>query len=359
MIRNKCVICESILEDIHINYKYPISFSPPDNNINYEKDEYNDQIISTCKECGCIQVKSLISPDILYKTSHNLTFNTETWKEHHDMFASFILEDNITSLLEIGGSSGILYNKLLNNNINYKCVDLCETSTIPADKYIIGNCENYEYNNIENVGMSHVFEHLYNPLNFIECLGRDKVKNIYISIPNLEYLLDNERPFVIHNEHTFYIDYNYINYMFSKYGYTISKFNKFKSHSLFIKFTYTNCNPLQLIKNETISRKYIDIMNNLNFKINIPKNSYIVPGGYLGQLLFTLAKPESIYGFIDNDITKQGRRVYGTPLYTYSFDILKKHKDDNINIYIISSPYNDEIIQQIKSYSLDLNIIIV
>jgi hypothetical protein len=360
MIRQKCVICESNLEEIYTNKNYPITNSSPELDHTFEDDICADQIICKCIDCECIQLKNLIDPEILYNASHNLTYNTETWKEHHNLFFSFVTEDNIESIFEVGGSSGVLYEKLKDKKIEYKCLDLCEETTIPTSQYIIGNCENFNYESVDNIVMSHVFEHLYNPLDFIKCLVKYSVKNIYLSIPNLEYLLINKRPYVITNEHTYYIDKNYMTHLFSKYGYSVSKFQEFKNHSLFLKFTLTNSNVIPLTKNISLSNTYLDIINyKKSINIDIPANSYIIPGGYLGQFLYTLAKPDNFYGFIDNDITKQGKRIYGTPFYTYSFDVLKKHINEKLNIIIVSSPYTKELIEQIKLYSSNFSIVVV
>ena len=54
------------------------------------KDILSDIIFKGCTSCGCVQLETLIDPDILYQEYHNDTVNTPTWKEHHSLFTSFI-----------------------------------------------------------------------------------------------------------------------------------------------------------------------------------------------------------------------------------------------------------------------------
>jgi hypothetical protein len=97
-----------------------------------------------------------------------------------------------------------------------------------------------------------------------------------------------------------------------------------------------------------------DIYSNLleRFKkYNIPPNSFIVPGGHMGQLVYSIAKPESILGYLDNDKSKHNKRQYGTPNYIYPFDILDTYKGQEINVFIYAGPYTDEIIKQLSLYN--------
>jgi hypothetical protein len=331
----------------------PISYSPTTSSSVF--DIISEQIWVSCNECGCVQLKYLIDPNVLYNSTHNLTYTFPLWNQHHTSFSDFIL-NNIqhNNLMEIGGSSGALYNKLKGSNINYSCIDLCEASFDTSNiKYEIANCENYMFINNNCIAASHIFEHLYEPTKFIKNISKQNIDSVFISIPNMEILLEKNNPLILNYEHTYYIDTYFIQYLFSKEGYSLIKSEIFKEHSLFFYFKKTNCNEIKLEYRISIKDTFIKInekINNTIKNIDIKENSFIVPGGYLGQIIYTINRPKSILGFLDNDISKQNKRLYGTPYYMYSFDKLKEY-NQLINLYVFAGPYINEICNQLKNYN--------
>jgi hypothetical protein len=353
MKRQFCVVCKSEFEELYSIYNAPISLSITD--ADFTDDIFENQDFCFCKICGCVQLRHLIDPKILYNTQHNLTYMLPSWDEHHREFSEFILNTiNHNSVMEIGGSSGALYNKLKDSNITYLCIDLCkpnfDTSSI---NYVIGNCENYEFKDTKCVAMSHVFEHLYEPKKFIENIFKNDVKTVYISIPNMQYLLEMKSSSIIHYEHTYFVDDIFIKYLFSEKGYELMNTKKFKNHSIFYQFEKTGCQTIELSNRDFIKAEmlniHIDIKNRFT-KYQIPENSFILPAGHMGQLVYNLAKPMSILGFLDNDKAKQGKRMYGTPYSVYPFSKLNEY-NYQINVFIYAGVYLDELLSQLQAYN--------
>lgn len=352
MERIKCVICENKLEKLYLIHDVPISLSVTDQKI--DTDVFDKQDVRYCENCGCVQLKNLINPEILYTTTHNLTYTHPMWDDHHNNFSRFILTTiNNNSIMEIGGSSGALYNKIKNANLEYSCIDLCQANfDVSNIKYVIANCENYKFNNVSCIAMSHVFEHLYDPKKFIENIDQHNIKTVYISIPNMINLLDNKSSSIIHNEHTFFIDDIFIRYLFSRKGYELINSKKFKNHSIFYQFEKTNCKVSELLNREYIKNTMYDIYLNLQDRFTnciFQENSFIVPAGHMGQLVYNVSKPKSILGFLDNDKAKQGKRQYGTPYNIFPFDELNKYQSE-INIYIYAGVYVNELLSQLNIY---------
>lgn len=355
--RIKCVICYESLYLIFERKKYPITASPSLNS--YKEDHFLDQTFYKCRNCSCMQLGNLINPEYLYESSHNNTSHTPTWKEHHKLFADFITNEH--SILEIGGS-GILYNLLKTNNpeIKYSCLDMCDPSEfIDGITYYKGNCETFTYPDATLV-MSHVFEHLFNPREFIENINKSNVKSIYISIPNMMKLIELEVSNILHNEHTFYIDKLLLEWLFSQYGYSLLNYYEFKNHSLFFHFQKQEKADIKipLINRPEIIEKIHKIFLNDSLRLEniiIKPNSFIIPAGLFGQFIVYSCKPENIIGFLDNDTMKHNKRVYGTSYYVYPFDEIMNH--ENIIIYILAGPYKDEIIKQLNSYKKKIQII--
>jgi len=354
MNRAECVVCNSNkLTTVFTLKEYPITSSSSD--LPSSTDEFQDCIFARCTVCNSVQLTSLIDPIKLYSRAHNSTEDTPTWKEHHRLFANFILQHNTSnSLLEVGGSSGTLY-KLLSDAIpNYTIMDICDSTRRPPEvRFIQGNCESFDFSGHSSIALSHTFEHLYSPLKFIKNLYDSKVHSVFISIPNMNQLCLSENISIIHNEHTFFVGDSEIKYMFSRFGYSCEASYDFKTHSRFYHFIYNNIPPISFISNIDTATTIVNVLSNYEKKmkdIYIDTPCFICPAGHYGQKIYYYLKrfTHLIKGFIDNDISKQGLRVYGTDAYVYSPDILTKYQDTTIHILLYAGPYTDELKAQLN-----------
>jgi hypothetical protein len=359
--RLTCTLCTGNLKQIFCRKKYPITCTPPDVVQPFREDIYADQNFSVCTQCSCVQLTNLIDPSILYSSAHNDTFNTPTWLDHHSSFCDFILSNtDFMSILEVGGS-GKLFTLMNRPEIQYTCLDISNpVSMVDGVNYVLGNCEIYDYSNHKHIIMSHVFEHLYNPRLFVESLSRGCVENILISIPNMKNLLDINTVNIINNEHTYYIDKTLAVWLFNRYN--LVNYVEYKSHSIFMHFSKSNhsiiASPPTRRPEIEDSFKNIFINEHIRFSNIVMKpNSFIVPAGIYGQFTIYYCKPSSIIGFLDNDITKQGHRIYGTPYFTFGFEELLKHSQ--VTIYLWNGQYTSELIKQIKTYPVQSEIILI
>jgi hypothetical protein len=279
---------------------------------------------------------------------------TPTWKEHHRLFSVFVVENNTdNTILEVGGSSGPLYKLLSDKGINYIIMDIADSEKRPPEvKFIQGNCEDFDFTGYKSVVMSHTFEHLYHPRKFLESLSKSHVESVFISIPNIDYLYASKNISILHNEHTYYVGDNEIRYLFSQFGYSCAKSYNFRTHSLFYHFIYdVETLPLSLYRTDrasSIQSVFLDYENRIG-NITITTPFFICPGGHYGQKIYYYLSQFKNYikGFIDNDPLKQGKRVYGTPAYVYSPDILTNYKDTNITLILCAGPYTEELKKQL------------
>jgi hypothetical protein len=354
ILRNECVICLGELQFTFKRENYPITANPP--NTSHSQDIYNHQSFFTCVKCSCVQMGNLIEPALLYEGNHNNTYNTPTWKAHHLDFCNFIMKTNIQNILEIGGN-GLLF-KLMNTPCEkYSCLNICDPiEKLEGVQYYQGNCEDFHYPKGVAIVMSHVFEHLFNPRLFIERIDSSEIESLYISIPNMKRMVELNTPNIIHNEHTYYVDSVNLEWLFSQYNYELCEVDEFKEHSLFFHFRRNTQVRRQILQDRPeIAKSMCFQIENMNFKsIDIKPNSFIIPAGLYGQILYYYKQP-NILGFIDNDKTKQNHRVYGTPHYVYDFNILLKH--DKATIYLLAGPYNSEIKKQIQILNTNVEII--
>lgn len=355
MLRDECVICEKGRLTELLTFKdYPIT--PSSSRQEASTDEFNDCIFSNCTVCGCIQLQNLIDPVKLYEHSHNSTEHTPTWKEHHTEFAEFISQRTSASLLEIGGNSGILYTLLKEKIPKYTILDICDSDTRPKTvMFLQGNCEDYNFGGYTHVALSHTFEHLYSPRRFVENLSAAQVSSVFLSIPNMDHLYVSKNISILHNEHTFFVGDTEIKYIFSLYGYSCASSYNFKFHSIFYHFVYQpGTTPMALCNTIERSLTIQTYMNEFERSvkdtiINFP--CFICPAGHYGQKIYYYLKQCSKYilGFIDNDVSKQGLRVYGTEASVYSPNVLQEYKHTPISIVLYAGPYVEELIQQLNT----------
>ena len=354
MIRDTCVLCDKgLLTELHTLKNYPIT--PSSNEMDASSDEFSDCIFATCNICGCIQLQTLVDPVKLYENSHNSTENTPTWKEHHRLFAEFISERSDTVLLEVGGNSGTLYRLLSQKIPNYTILDICDSTSRPSTvQFIQGNCENYDFTGYTHIALSHTFEHLYHPKRFVENLSKAKVQSVFISIPNMDHLYISKNISILHNEHTFFVGDTEIRHLFSRYGYSCAVTYSFKTHSLFYYFVYDLTTvQLSLLNSLQRSMNIKGVLSDFEVSVKrvvIEHPCFICPAGHYGQKIFYYLQQycKNVIGFIDNDLSKQGKRVYGTPAFVYSPDVLIEYKGSPILVILYAGPYTRELKLQLN-----------
>ena len=363
MERNNCVICNNNnFENIASFSEFPIMAISND----FEKYQYYDFTIICCNNCGCVQLKNLVEPSILYSDVYmNSTFSP-TWSDHHINFSNFITS-NTTEIdfLEIGANKGDLYkNMIKTQEIKYTVLDMYKHADLPSDiEYIEGNCETFNFNGINNVILSHVFEHLYSPREFINNLKKAGVSNVFISIPNFDTLLIAKSFQILHSQHTFFLGFEYIKHLFSLYNYRLETYTNYNGNfkSSFFKFildnnfnstslTMTNKSyNIQLFKNI-----YIDDVLKLN-SIEIPQKCYITPSGIYGQFIYyNLKNKNNIIGFLDNNIQRKNNLLYGTNINTFyppETDLT------NVSVIVCDCPYKEEIVLTLKNICSSVHLI--
>ena len=92
---------------------FPIFFGCVDTP--YEQDLYATMRWEIDPESGVIQLSRLIPLEILYQDQH-LDGVGQIWAQYYQDFATYILEQKLTKIVEIGGGKGILAHNVLAND---------------------------------------------------------------------------------------------------------------------------------------------------------------------------------------------------------------------------------------------------
>lgn len=364
MERNICVICNAytFTHVITLSNTIKIVSSTEINN-----DEIKNLQFMGCVDCGCVQLKNLFQQSEIYSQPLQI-FNGPIIQKHHSLFCDFIV-DNITYdsvLFEIGGSYGNLAKQIIkkyeenNLNITYKILEFASENYPPMDniEYISGNCEHYDYKDIHTIIMSHVFEHLYNPREFLNKICHTDIQQIFISIPDMDNLSKNGDTNNLNILHTFYINTQYIVYLFNEYGFNIKKITNYDNNSNFYYFKRESCNTITNYKNLELPMQqkifYENAIENIkNININVP--FYICPSGFYGQFIYFNLNDETknnLIGFLDGDIFKINKRLCGTPVNIFEKKEITKY--NNITILIASSKHTNEIQDELLLYNKNI-----
>jgi hypothetical protein len=358
-IREKCVICTHALSEIIACFpKFPtMAIANSENN-----DIFYDKKVAVCSNCQCAQLTELVDPAILYSPLYtNATFSP-VWNHHHETFAEFILMHNSGHrYMEIGANNGALYEILKEKQkcLKYSVLDMYKHNDLPNDLFFYeGNCENFDFHEKDVLILSHVFEHLYNPNLFLENARKNSVQTLFISIPNFDKLLDDKSIILLHSQHTFFCGKKYIDYLCGKHGYFCEAFfeynGSFKSHML----KYSLGSPHLTFPTTDISLyKNIYQHKMMSFSSKIVKAGYLMPSGIYGQYVYsTISNKSFILGFLDNNPSRHGYRLYGT---NKLISLPQKVNLEKSVIYLIDCPYRDEILHGLLNFKQDFEIIML
>jgi len=318
---------------------------------------------SISKESGAIQLNPLIPLEVIYKEQHGSGCVGDLWSQHHLAFAKFVHFFNFKTVLEIGGLHGILSKlyKDLDETIDWTII---EPNPIPVNGVTAHFIKGYFDDQFtfakqaDAIIHSHVFEHIYDPhifLNHISNFLSDK-KYMLFSLPNLEEMLKRKYSNALNFEHTIFLTEPYIEYLLSKYHFRVIKKEYFKEdHSIFyacIRDSKVQSYdlPKDLFEyNKKIFLQYVNyhhqLIDDLNSKIRTLQKDqklYLFGAHIFSQNLISFGlNVNHLDCIIDNDINKQGKRLYGTNLKVFSPKILSNDSDPVV--ILKAGVYNQEV----------------
>lgn len=362
--RNTDVITNSAnLEDLHAVTDVPILMS-----CTAEKESTDikkDLIWQISKDSGIIQLKNLIPLNVLYSVPHSGTTGG-MWLQHHQEFSKFLSKFNPTSVLEIGGAHGILATDYLKNNMipwtiiepNPCPIDKCLAKFIKRffdDKFSVNEINE----KIDTIVHSHVFEHVYDPTEFMQNISNimHNGNKLIFTLPNLQIMLENKYTNCINFEHTIFLSEPYIEYLLSKFGFRVIEKTYFSNHSIFYSTVRDDTvapfelDPNLYEQNKQIYLDYVKYYEDLIIELN-NKSKYTTLPIYLfgahvfSQYLLTLGLDSTkINSILDNDPKKHGKRLYGTGLKIQSPSVLSSVEP--MIVILKAGFYNEEIKQDI------------
>lgn len=366
MHRSVCEICgHQDLESIYTIEQMPIRIGTSDQNINYK---FFDLTYAQCTYCNNMQILNLADPNDVYEENHNKNIIGQTWINHNNAFANFILNEinSFCKIFEIGDPSAKIASILVENSkiLSWDIIEpQSQQINLPKVKMIDGFFDSNFTTEIKYdlIVLSHVFEHLTNFADLIPMM--DKVtKNtgkVIISVPNMQKILDSQSMPPLHMtfEHTIFLNQINLEELFKKYNFSLKSFYKFGDHSDFYVFEKNN-NLSYNFKNlmpKELGQNIHDIIECKKLRINkfyseYNKNiydSYFIYGSHIhSQMYLKLGLEENILtGVLDNDPGKHHKFLYGTNLKVFPVSSLSNFQ--NTLILCDMGAYEDEIKKQL------------
>lgn len=174
------------------------------------------------------------------------------------------------------------------------------------------------------------------------------------SLPNMEKWLENKFTNCFNFEHTIFLSENILEFLLQKHKFKIIQKQYFKEHSIFYHVCKDESINTQniVLKNEYEKNKklFLDMKKYYQEKIlylneileNTTKKVYLFGAHLFGQyLIFQGLNTMKIINILDNNPSKQEKRLYGTKFTVKSPKILKDQ--DNSLVILNAGVYNDEI----------------
>jgi hypothetical protein len=346
------------LEDLHTLENFPVFMGSVVGDPS--ADLKADMSWSISRESGLIQLKKLLPVDILYQSQTTTGAIGETWMKHHKEFASFIQKYSPKGILELGGAHGVLSVEYQKYNAipwtilepNPAPVDGCKANFI---KGFFDSKFSFE-GDFDTVVHSHVFEHMYEPSEFMSHLGGYVKDGQYMifSVPDLKSWLKKKYTNCINFEHTVFLTDSYVEYLLAKYGFRVVE-KKFimDGHSIFYSTVRdASIKPIRLDsnlyhENLKIYQEFVDyhveLIDGLNHKMSESTRPIYLFGAHVfAQHLIAMGlDTEKIVCLLDNDKNKQGRRLYGTKFNVAPPKILASLKEPVV--ILKAGVYNEEI----------------
>ncbi len=313
---------------------------------------------------GLIQLKKLLPLEVLYPESHGAGVVGALWENHHKSFARFIGKVSPSAVLEIGGAHGILAKE-------YQAVKRIPWTILEPNPSPVEGCdarfikgffdESFKYSGEFNtVVHSHVFEHIYEPDQFMGFLSRfmEDGKHLVFSLPNMQVMLERKYTNCINFEHTVFLTEPYVEFLLAKHGFRLLAKEYFmEDHSIFYAAIRDRLQaPTSLSQglydlNKRLYQEYLQYHENLicdlNAKINATDQPVFLFGAHVfAQYLIAFGLDTGrISCLLDNDPAKHGKRLYGTSLTVQSPKLLRNV--ENPLVILKAGVYNNEVRQDI------------
>jgi hypothetical protein len=221
---------------------------------------------------------------------------------------------------------------------------------------------------------SHLIEHLYNPLEFMQGIAKSLSAGMVMafSVPNIYAMVKRDFAY-IHTEHTIFLRPEHIEWIMTASGFKLIKKENYEIHSLFYAYARTADSleggvpglqkpPNFYAEHKTLFTNWVNALkrdveiSNQMLDQNKHLPTYIFSAHVFTQYMVVAGLREDLLtAILDNDPAKQGTRLLGSRLLVLSPESIKGLP--NVFVIVRAGPYSNEIKKQIISLNPSANVL--
>ena len=336
-----------------------------------KKNSNNDDILYDfsllfCNDCGLVQIKKPINPDILYKNYY--TFSS--WKDQshcNNLISTLQKISNInfgSEILEIGSNDGSFitllnshgYKKTIGYEPTIDCFLEAEKNNITLINDFFSSETLFKLNNkkFDFIITRHVLEHIIDIKDFLQCvnivLKDDGILIIEVpdSLMNFHYL-----DYALWEEHVNYFTLNSIRNILNNYDFHIIHFDLtlYSGRSMILyckkrnnKNKYNNFTDSFVVEN--YKNNFLVLKERLNNNLCDIKNLYIYGCGNRSCNFVNFFELTNVLFFVDDQIEKQNLFVPGCNIEIINYNDVKF---SGFYLLGVNSENENKILEKIKS----------
>ena len=326
------------------------------------KSEYVDMKFHINKHTGSVQIYPRVPLEKLYFKSHGSGKIGSTWKNHHEEFYQFISSYMKGNVIEIGGGHNSIHLFPSEENKKFMIYSFDpngKPSSSDHVKVLNTFFSEDEINNqrISDINLfihSHLFEHIYDPLNFLNTIHKHLNENGFhiFTVPNMSKMIGLNYANAMNFEHPFFLSENIIEQMLNLSGFKIIEKKYFMdAHSIFYKTQksikqknyFTSQYQDNLNKFHHLIKNWKNDVTTINERLQNHTNEIYIFGAHIfsQNLIVNGLDTSRIDYVLDNDPEKQDQILYGTKLEVKNPNIIKNNK--NPLVILRAASYNNEI----------------
>jgi SAM-dependent methyltransferase len=327
------------------------------------EDELYEFSLFLCHDCGVIQQTHLPPLEILYREPRFFG-RGRMWQGHYDAYHDFIstgIKDG-ASTLEIGGGPGLMLRRLRDSNRRLRLFDVEPHPIYDFPDVTTFRCyfdRDFETEQrFDAIYSSHLIEHL-SDIHVFFSRARDLLKeggSLFTACPNISESFKRRHLNAFTTDHFNYFSPLVLERLAAQHGFAVRRSSMYLDHGMYFHFGLTaNEVPppdgrLAAAQIEHEFDTYIDTVNRFAASVTAPTHgSAFLYGAHAFTITFLrhLSRDLRFRAVLDNEPTKQNRRLCGTELVCRSPEMLREERDPTVVIYM--GAYTNEIVAQLQT----------
>jgi SAM-dependent methyltransferase len=336
-----------------------------------ERDELYDFEILHCLACDGIQQMTLPPLDILYREKRAFGLG-RTWAGHYDAFFEFVetrvRRDNVRSVLEIGGGNGLMLRRLHQAAPDIALADVEPFPHYDFDYVTVHRTyfdQNFTLDGAYDViYASHLIEHLadVNPFFAKAFQVLRPGGSLITACPDIAESFKNRHLNAFTTDHFNYFTPSVLAGIAARHGFAVAGFQAYRDHGMYFEFRKSASTAPVTINHTPVRPLFDRYRRTLDAFVRHIAVQDIARAFVFGAHAFTITflrylgeTAYTIDAVLDNEPTKQGRRLTGTNLICRSPQVLAGLDGPTVLMYM--GAYTDEICDQLQALNPSVRLV--